>query len=548
MELVATFGRYWQTLRWLKPVQFYGRVWFRLWRPKIVERPSPPRRSHSGPWVTPACRRASLTAPGEFLFLNEHGALSECGWDSPDRSKLWRYNQHYFDDLTAAGAPLRRDWHEKLLLDWLCNNRPGEGSGWEPYPTSLRVVNWIKWSLAGNDLGDACRDSLAAQARWLMQRLEWHLLGNHLLANAKALVFAGLWFDGEEASNWLKTGFRILESQIPEQLLPDGGQFELSPMYHALALEDVLDLVNVTRSYAAALSVDQKQLSETWAQRVGAMQRWLAALSHPDGAIAFFNDAAFGVAPDNAQLESYAASLGLANAEELGQITWLADSGYVRLTQPAAVLMADLACVGPDYLPGHAHADTLSFEMSVFGQRLFVNSGTSLYGTSAERTRQRGTAAHNTVTVEGFNSSDVWSAFRVGRRARPLDRNICKTGNTLVSSASHDGYRLLPGRPLHRRTWRLAPDGLNVEDGFPIAGPKAEARFHLHPDIQPVIEAPDTGTFLLPAGQLLRWRIVGGGARLQATTWHPEFGQSLPSICLVVPLVNGGASLAVNWA
>jgi hypothetical protein len=37
------------------------------------------------------------------------------------------------------------------------------------------------------------------QVRFLRKRLEVHLLGNHLFANAKALVFAGLYFSGDEA-------------------------------------------------------------------------------------------------------------------------------------------------------------------------------------------------------------------------------------------------------------------------------------------------------------------------------------------------------------
>ena len=79
--------------------------------------------------------------------------------------------------------------------------------------------------------------------------------------------------------------------------------------------------------------------------------------------------------------------------------------------------LLDVAPVGPDYLPGHAHADTLSFELSLFGQRVLVNSGTSQYEAGPERSRQRGTAAHNTVIVDGHDSSEVWAGFRVARRA-----------------------------------------------------------------------------------------------------------------------------------
>ncbi|MEN9780004.1 MAG: hypothetical protein RL014_1152 [Pseudomonadota bacterium] len=103
------------------------------------------------------------------------------------------------------------------------------------------------------------------------------------------------------------------------------------------------------------------------------------------------------------------------------------DSGYVRLDNGPAVALLDVAPVGPDYLPGHAHADTLSFELSVGAQRVLVNSGTSCYGSSAERLRQRGTAAHNTVVVNGQDSSEVWGGFRVARRPLPARRGSQRT-------------------------------------------------------------------------------------------------------------------------
>lgn len=543
----AKIDRYWQTIRRLRPVQVYGRIGFRLARPNVDLRSAPPLRAPSGVWAAPARRAASLTGPGVFFFLNERGALPECGWDDPRREKLWRYNQHYFDDLNAQDAEARRDWHSALFSDWLASNRPGIGSGWEPYPTSLRIVNWIKFGLSGAPLSDECRESLAVQTRWLAQRLEWHLLGNHLFANAKALVFAGLWFGGDEAEKWLDTGFRILASEVSEQILPDGGQFELSSMYHALALEDLLDLINVTRHYQDALSEDQRRQTASWTEHVHPMRRWLQALSHPDGKIAFFNDAAFGIAPETAELETYATRLGFQPGVRLDDITWLADSGYVRLSYPDAIAIVDIAHIGPEYLPGHAHADTLSFELSVFGQRVFVNSGTSRYGTSVERHRQRGTKAHNTVAVLNQNSSDVWGGFRVGRRAIPVSRRVARCGDVLIAEAAHDGYRHHPGRPVHQRRWELSPNMLRVDDTVTAPNLTSEARFHLHPDVRIHLTGAGTGVCMLPNGESLEWRTEGGPARLEATTWHPEFNLAQDSTCLVVRLQDGRASLEATW-
>lgn len=534
---------YWHTLKHLRPIQITGRLRFKLARPRPELSRAPKLNSLGGSWKKPAERPQSLSSPGVFLFLRQSGSLDEDGWDNPDREKLWRYNQHYFDDLNARGAVARSEWHRDLIDRWIAENPPGIGSGWEPYPTSLRIVNWVKWSLSGATLTDEAIHSLAVKARWLTRKLEWHLLGNHLFANAKALVFAGLFFEGNEADSWLRLGRENLLKELPEQILPDGGQFELSPMYHALALEDVLDLINILR---AASRPGNEVLTTALEDRVEPMLAWLAAMSHPDDRIAFFNDAAFGIAPDNAELRAYAQRLGFQTSPPAGDLTSLEDSGYVRLSAGPAMVVADLAEVGPSYLPGHAHADTLSFECSVFGRRLIVNSGTSVYGTGVERLRQRGTAAHSTVVVRDENSSEVWGGFRVARRAHILRRSWRRDGEELTVQATHDGYTRLRAGPKHSRTWRLLDGGLTIIDQVAPAD-EAKAIFHIHPDVTVDQETSRSGRMILGDEQIVEW-VSETDLEVTSGTWHPEFGKSIPNRHLVVPLLNGRSKLELNWS
>ena len=88
---------------------------------------------------------------------------------------------------------------------------------------------------------------------------------------------------------------------------------------------------------------------------------------------------------------------------------------------------------------------------------MIVNSGTSCYGSSNERLRQRGTRVHNTVDIDGQNSSEVWGGFRVARRAYPKQLKILnsESGNNLEVHCSHDGYDRLKGNPVHSRSWIL---------------------------------------------------------------------------------------------
>lgn len=291
-------------------------------------------------------------------------------------------------------------------------------------------------------------------------------------------------------------------------------------MYHALSLEDMLDLVNATQCFANRLSPAQRRQVADWPKRASTLHAWLLTMCHPDGEISMFNDAAFGIAPRVAELDGYARRV-----------------------------LVDVAPVGPDYLPGHAHADTLSFELSVGAQRVLVNSGTSCYGSSPERLRQRGTAAHNTVVVNGQDSSEVWGGFRVARRAYPLGLSIQQSADATATEVrcAHNGYVRLAGKPIHQRTWRLDAHGLTVTDL--VEGPHqcAEARFHFHPLVQLQMGSNQTGgTATLPDGRVLTWRQDKGQARLEASTWDPRFGHVESNMCLVVNLLDGYSNIDFN--
>ena len=258
--MLNTAALYWHTLRHLRPVQLIGRLRYRLSNPVPDEGVAPKRRDGLKDWQTPAARPSSLTGPNSFNFLDSDGDLTADGWDNPDRSKLWRYNLHYFDDLNAAGNPDRENWQRNFMEAWIAENPPGKGTGWEPYPVSLRIVNWVKWALSGSILTSDAHQSLAVQARWLTKRLEWHLMGNHLFSNAKALLHAGRYFDGAEACAFRHLALSILSQEIREQILLDGAQFELSPMYHALAVEDLLDITNLMTAYRDQLFSAETEL------------------------------------------------------------------------------------------------------------------------------------------------------------------------------------------------------------------------------------------------------------------------------------------------
>jgi uncharacterized heparinase superfamily protein len=530
---------YFHTLRHLRFEQLAAQLRRRLASPRPDLRAAPVLRARPGRFIEPCAPAATLAATG-FRALGVERAIDDATiWNDERQPALWLYNLHYFDDLNAVDSAMRRASHEKLLQRWIRENPPPAGIGWQPYPVARRLVNWIKWALRGGD-AECLRHSLAVQVRWLAGNLEFHLGGNHLLADAKALLFAGLFFSGAEAGRWRERGARLFDRELADQVLPDGGHVERSPMYHAATLEDLLDVLNLLAAYG-------QPLPPKWLDAAARMARWLAALTHPDGEPAFFNDTAFGIAPTHDELESYGRRLGMAMTQSLPDFAVLADSGYVRARRGPAWLACDCAPLGPDHLPAHGHADSLSFELSLDAHRVLVNSGTSLYGESAERLRQRGTAAHNTVVLDGLDSSEVWSGFRVARRARVRLLEARDTESALID-ASHDGYRRLPGRNLHRRRWQLDARSLLVEDHVSGTFQSARAHLHLHPEVRVERTGPTCFALRTPEDRALRLDFTGAReVELRAGTWHPRFGESRANATVVATLGGGRLAARLSW-
>lgn len=486
---MASAGTLFHTVRHLRPLQIYHRLYRR--EPNLPRSFDAKLREPQEIWTNSIERTSAYLGANRFRFLNEEREIRT--WNDADVPKLWIYNLHYFDHPEA-----------ELIDRWVAENPVGLGNGWEPYPLAVRIVNWIKWSLSGPRLSSTAIHNLQTQAEYLSQTLEYHLSANHLFADATALTMAGCFFEGEAARRWIRQGTHLLERELAEQVLPDGGHYERSPMYHAIVLENLLDLINTARTYG---SIAQSQ-RDLWTTKARAMLAWQINMEHPDGQFAFFNDAAFGIAPDGAALRSYASRLGI----NPGNVA-LGASGYVRLQAGETTVLFDAAAIGPNHQPGHAHADTLSFELSHQGKRVLVNSGTSTYEKGPLREWQRSTSAHNTVTVDGLNQSEVWSSFRVARRARPVD--VATDGNAFVEAA-HDGYRRLSSPVLHRRRLEVKPHEVRITDAIEGRGRHCiELFFHFHPEAKP--------KFCLDPKL---------SVNVQDTFWYPAFNTKVPNVTI----------------
>jgi hypothetical protein len=392
--------------------------------------------------ATPRQLERRLTRPVRRRLLPRSAEASAVA-PLPENEALWRslafaprrpgnpsgllaaFTAAYGEDVLVAARDGQAGDAAALVERFLDGAPPSVGVSWHPYVLSTRVANWLAAATLEPSLRTArAGESIRRQLTYLRRNVEDDILGNHVVRNAKALVLGGL-ATGDEAAR--TQGLRLLARELPVQVLPDGGHYERSPAYHRLVLRDLLEL---------APYVDVAEVVER-------MRSFASASSRPDGEPALFNDGGLDIAP---ALELEPPTEGLDVRRE---------TGYAFLRRGEVWLAFDCGAPGPTFLPAHAHADALSFQLWVDGRPLVVDPGTSTYEATQQRRFERGTAAHSTVAANG-DQFVVWGSHRSG--ALPAVSLLEASPDTLVGEA-----RLASG-VRHRRTLRLQAKGLEVDD------------------------------------------------------------------------------------
>ncbi len=465
------FIRLFNTVKYLKPIQVYYRLYYfarrrlrRLWG---FQYPLTLPSETAVLTLAPSIAAPASLHRKAFTFLNlSHTFSNGMEWNFAGYGKLWTYNLTYFDFLQQESMTKEEGL---LLIHDFIDQAKNVKDGLEPFPVSLRGINWVKFLTLHRIEDQKIDDSLYAQYHILMDNLEYHLLGNHLLENGFSLLFGAYYFQDERLYAKAKA---ILTAELDEQILKDGAHFELSPMYHQIMLFRVLDCINLVRNN----DYKNRELLLFLTEKAEKMLTWLNKMTFENGNIPLFNDSAQGIAPTTEQLNDYANALGI-NHQSLRIDHQLRQCGYRKILKPRYELIVDVGEIGPDYIPGHAHADTFSFELYLDGKPFIVDTGLSTYETNERRTEERSTAAHNSVEVMGTSSSEVWGGFRVAERAYVTA--LEESEGKLV--ATHDGYRKKFAL-LHTREWQFEDDKITIKDSLNKRA-EATARLHFHPDV-----------------------------------------------------------------
>jgi len=449
------------------------------------------------PWPGDARRGAALLK-GSVELLDRTVAGQRMDWRPVGIGDDWVAELHGFDwlrDLRTVGGDAARRGARELIDDWMARHKRWDALVWRPDVLGRRLAAWLGChdffcASADDAFRRRCLASLQRQSRHLRRVLPHAASGAELIAALKGLIAAGLCLPGLRPRAAL--GLRLLARQLPIQVLPDGGHVSRNPATHARVLRDLVDI-------RSTLLAARAEVPEALMVAIDRMAPYLRMMRHGDGGLALFNGAR--------EEEPWLLDMLLAQADARGRPPQSAPhSGYERIVAGRTLVLADVGAPPPRGFDAHAHAGTLSFELSVGKERLIANCGAMSGAQDHWLKAQRATAAHSTLALDDTNSTEVLREGGLGRRPRKVTAHREEADGNVWLDLAHDGY--VDGAGLvHRRRLYLsaAGDDLRGHDRLILSGGATQAerfaaRFHLHPAVKASLVQDGAVLLRLPGG------------------------------------------------
>ncbi len=570
---LGELGRTWRTVRHLQARQLAAQLVHRARGP--ARRPRQRTAdgleglaAHARGWPAPIAD-GELTADGVAMLSRPVHDPRAGGWEPSGRDALWTYTLHYHGWIGAiqagaiqAGAtqPSAASKHAPasaplgsalaLARHWI--DAHPRGVGWEPYPCSMRALQWLHLLDRVGALGaDHARDlallrSLAAQLLHLERNLEHHLGGNHLWTNLAALASASLALDGPLADR-LRARWLPAFARVADQQLRGGMHGERTPSYHCLLAHQLGGVLWLARRRPGVA----RSLTRALTRQLTAMLDALPSFCHPDGDVALWGDSQRGararpetlvIGTSSDPRDSFEFELSRARVAALQGAARRHDAplaGCYRRRWGGWTALLNSGALGLPHQVGHIHGDALSLELSLGRERVLVDAGVGTYTRGEARDYARATRAHNTVTVGPGDGDqhELWASHRIGARARLGEftaDELRLRGAVLGAFASAWHHREL--------RWDATRAELRVRDWLEprASAPPATVRYHLPGELE-----------LQPRPHGWRARTTSGREftitsdpplrreRARVPGWL-GFNRPAPRWCLLGPLPPGG--------
>lgn len=407
-----------------------------------------------------------------------------------DHKIIWELNRHQHLVLLAQAFLLSGDLANLMeicdqLESWFAANPFQRGINWaSALEVAFRALSWIWiYHLVGDRFYLSLRERFLQQLQWHARHLEVNLSfyfspNTHLLGEAVALHAIGALFPEFTGSRrWRELGAQVVRRQMEVQVRSDGAHFEQSTYYHVYAL----DMFRFHALLQATLPAYQAKLRS--------MSEFLDAVMGPARRLPFFGDDDGGrlFHPYGRHAEYGRATLATSglvrDARDLlpQALWWLGPSafdvparagiwasrlfseiGLAVITDGDIHIVIDAGPFGP-WSSGHSHSDTLGLTVRIGEEDILIDPGTYTYvGNPWERDWFRGSAAHNTIRIDGLDQAVPSGPF--GWRNQPKVRILSFTDLAVDAECAYSGFT-------HRRQVEYHPTTrrLRIEDT--VSGP-----------------------------------------------------------------------------
>ncbi|HEY6391492.1 MAG TPA: alginate lyase family protein [Bryobacteraceae bacterium] len=364
-----------------------------------------------------------------------------------DHKIIWELNRHQHLVILAqaylfTGDDTNLAEIRAQLESWFTANPFHRGINWaSALEVAFRALSWIwVYHLVGDKLPAELRANWLRQLYWHA----WHIENNlsfyfspntHLLGEAVALHALGLFFSGlPKAARWEQLGAKVTREQMERQIQADGSHFEQSTYYHVYALD--MFLFHAILAKPDTPYMDKLERMAEYLHSLLGPARTVAFIGDDDGGRFFhpygrrdrFGRASMATASvvldrpdwpfDAADMQTQAAwwlganVLQRKSGEGKRASRLFSDAGVAVMTAGANHALVDAGPFGP-WGAGHSHADTLSIVVRSGDQEILIDPGTFTYvGEEKWRNWFRGTRAHNTVVVDGWDQAIAAGPFR----------------------------------------------------------------------------------------------------------------------------------------
>jgi hypothetical protein len=432
--------------------------------------------------------------------------------------KLYLYKFFYYEFLQDNKKKNLKNHYS--LITKLAKKNKFNSIAWDPYPSSLRLVNITKWLLHHKYHNKHLEKIVFTHMIWIFLNQEKHLMGNHYLENLKAMIFGSILFENFISKFIFEYSTKRYLLELNKQVTKDGIYIERSPMYHLIILLGVIETFCLIKKLK-----NNAKISNGLKRILLKLYDGHSFLKHPDHKISYFNDSVFSDLPDNKYISSLLKSQKI-NTPQVKTLTTVSNENrfhFHKFSNKRFFLIIDSGKISPTQNPGHCHDEFFSFELSLKKLRFFTINGISNYENSKKRHIERSAISHNTIYSKTTDNNKIWHRFRIGRRASVIEKKINKKNKTYVFDLFGKGFMNEVGEHKFRRKFIIDNKKITIEDNLELND--GNSIFHLHPNV--IIKRINSCKYTLTRNEInLTFNIIIGRANIKKSIYSYDFYDS----------------------